>query len=113
MEDIERYTYRQNNRIYAETACFRKTVTHVRENIKHPKTRSEQVVHHVCEEIGVLEISQQTEVNNDGQTQPCFRLSPFAARFYPPRNQPIAYRDKRQDEKKQTACLVVKEPTDE
>ena len=58
LEDIERYTHRQDDRINTETPCLRKAVPHVREYVKHPERSAEQVVDHVREEVRVLEIAE-------------------------------------------------------
>ena len=56
LEYIERDTHRQDDRIHAETSRFGKSVADVRKDIKDPESRSEEVIDHVCEEIGVLKI---------------------------------------------------------
>ena len=69
LEDIKRDTYRQDNCIHGESARLRKTVADVREDIKHPEVRTEDIVHSVRNEIRVFEICEQTQVYCHGKSQ--------------------------------------------
>jgi len=64
LEDEERDAHRQHDRIDTEPSRFGETVADIGEDIKHPKTRSEQVVDHVREEIRVFEIGEKTQINS-------------------------------------------------
>ena len=62
LKDIERYTHRQDNRVHGEASGLREPVADIGEDIKDLKTRAEEVVDHIREEVRVLEIRQKPEV---------------------------------------------------
>lgn len=65
LEDIERYTHRQDDAIDEEASVMAETVANVGEYIEDLNRRAEQVVEDVREEVRVLEVEEQGEVDHD------------------------------------------------
>lgn len=74
---------------------------------------SEYVVHHIGEEIGVLEITQSQQVDDDADGQNSISAPVFLARIKPfPRKEIINNREN-QNQCEQAAGLVIEEQADE
>ena len=69
LEGIERDAHGEQNGIDAEAVGAGHLVADPRENVEHPELRSEEVVHHIGDEVGVLEIEEDGEVDDDAEGQ--------------------------------------------
>lgn len=116
LEDIETDADGQDDAADIETSALGKAVADICEDIEYAEAGAEEVVDHVGEEIGVLEVREQPEVDDDRERQP--RLGGTGSAVgqtvvYLLGNQPVGEGDEEQNEKEKPAGLVVEKPRDE
>lgn len=65
LEEVEGDAYWKYNPVNVESSVFAASVTDICKDVEYLQMGSEQVVEHIGEEIGILEVAQQGEVDND------------------------------------------------
>ena len=69
LEGIKRNAHRQQDGIDAEAVGVGQFVAYQREDVKHLEIKAKQVVDHIGDEVGVLEIKQQRQVDDDADAE--------------------------------------------
>ena len=67
LEEVEGYTYGQDDTIHHEASALAEAVANIGKDIKDGELRPEQVIKDVGEEIGVLEVAEQAQVDDDAE----------------------------------------------
>ena len=70
LKEVERDTYGQDDPIHHEASTVAEAVTDIGKDIKDGELRPEQVIKDVGEEIGVLEVAEQSEINDNAKGEP-------------------------------------------
>ena len=119
LEEVEGYTYRQDDTINHEAARLREAVADIGKDIKDGKLRTKEIIDHIGEEIGVLEVAKQAQIDDDTESQPQlgfplagFGLPDSRGLIYAFGDEPVAERDKQQDEEEESTGLIIEEPAD-
>ena len=74
---------------------------------------SEYVVHHIGEEIGILEITQSQQIDDDTDCQDDISASVFLSRMNPFSGKEIIDDRENQNQREQAAGLIIEEQADE
>ena len=113
LEGKERDAHRQHDAVHAPALHTDHLVTCPGEHVEDLEVHSEEVVHHVREEIGVLEVAEQEQVDADAQDQPGLFAPLRAGSVYPFGYQEVGAGDEDEYKDGKSAGFVVEEQTDE
>ena len=109
----ERDAHREHDFVHVEEVLPAKDIAHPREDIEHAEMDVEEVVDDVGEEIGILEVAEQREVDDDAQHEPGLPF-PFGRRGVDALgDEEVRARHEHQYQHKQSAGLVIEEQADE
>ena len=119
LEEIEGYTYGQDDPIHHEASALAEAVADIGKDIKDGELRPEQVIKDVGEEIGVLEVAEQSEINDNAKGEPeCgfplagFGLPDSRGLIYSFGDEPVGDCHEDENEQEESTGLIIEEPAD-
>ena len=113
LEGEERNAYGKHNLVHAELLSAGERVANPCKGIEHVQLTTENVIHHVGEEVGVLEVAQQKQIDGNAGDEPCFPLQPVGTNVDAACYQEVGASDEHQDKHEETARLIVEEKAHE